>query len=93
MDVNYGGKPKHKSHKIFNKSKISPKNYKCKNPWEPSEKIYKESKIFKLKKYCNHKHLKFVCDQMNKMLPKAFLLIKPGNIFIIPEETPLMFCK
>ena len=28
MDVNYGGKPKHKSHKIFKKSKISPKNYK-----------------------------------------------------------------
>ena len=37
--------------------------------------------------------MKFVCDQMNKMLPKAFLLIKPDNIFIIPEETPLMFCK
>ena len=43
-----------------------------KNPWEPSEQIYKESKIFKLKRYCNHKQLKFVCDQMNKMLRKAF---------------------
>ena len=41
-------------------------------------------------------NLKFVYDQMSKILPRAFekfLLIKLGNIFIMKEETPLMFHK
>ena len=61
-----------------------------KNPREPSEQIYKESKIFKLKDIVTISNLKFVYYQMNKILPRAFamfLLIKADNIFIIQEET------
>ena len=43
-----------------------------KNPWEPSEQIYKDPKIFKLKDIITISNLKFVCDQMNNILPKAF---------------------
>ena len=67
-----------------------------KNPWEPIEQIYKESKIFKLKDIVTISNLKFVYDQINKILPRVlehFLLIKPDNIFIIQEGTPLMFHK
>ena len=66
-----------------------------KNPWDPIEEIYKESKIFKLKDIVAISTLKFVHDQMNKLLPRVFekfLLIKP-DIFIIQEETPLIFRK
>ena len=67
-----------------------------KNPWEPLEQIYKESKIFKVKDIVTISNLKFVYDQMYKVLPGVFekiLLIKPDNIFIIQEETSLMFRK
>ena len=67
-----------------------------KNPWEPIEQKYKESKMFKLKDIVTISNLKFVYDQMNKLLPRVFeknLLIKPDNMFIIQEETPLMFRK
>ena len=36
-----------------------------KNPWEPIEQIYKESKIFKLKDIVTISNLKFVYDQIN----------------------------
>ena len=65
-----------------------------KNPWEPSEQIYKESKIFKLKDIITISNLKFVYDQMNNILPWVFensLLTKPDNMFIIQEETTLIF--
>ena len=42
------------------------------NPWEPKEQIYKESKIFKLKYIVTISNLKFVYDQMNKILPRVF---------------------
>ena len=67
-----------------------------KNPWELIEQIYKESKIFKLKDIVTINNSKFAYDQMNKILPRVFenlLLIKPENIFIIQEKTPLMFRK
>ena len=67
-----------------------------KNPWEPIEQIYKESKIFKLKYLVTISNLKFVYDQMNKILRRVFekkLSKKPDNIFIIQEETLLMFHK
>ena len=43
-----------------------------KNPWDPIEQIYKESKIFKLKDIVIISNLKFVYDQMNKLLPRVF---------------------
>ena len=43
-----------------------------KNPWEPIEEIYKESKSFKLKDIVTISNLKFVYDQMNKILPRVF---------------------
>ena len=43
-----------------------------KNPWDPIEQIYKESKIFKLKDIVTISNLKFVYDQMNKLLPRVF---------------------
>ena len=43
-----------------------------KNPWDPIEQIYKESKIFKLKDIVTISNLKFVYDQMNKILPRVF---------------------
>ena len=67
-----------------------------KNPWDPIKQIYKESKIFKLKDIVTKSNLKFVYDQISRHLPRVFekfLLIKPDNIFIIQEETPLIFCK
>ena len=67
-----------------------------KNPWDQTEQIYKESKMFKLKDIVTISNLKFAYDQMNKILTRAFenfLLVKPDNIFIIQEETPLMLCK
>ena len=42
-----------------------------KNPWELIEQIYKESKIFKLKDIVTISNLKFVYDQMNKLLPRV----------------------
>ena len=42
------------------------------NPWEPIQQIYKESKIFKLKYIVTISNLKFVYDQMNKILPRVF---------------------
>ena len=71
--------------KIQNKS-LRILNFK--NPWEPIEQIYKESKIFKLKDIVTISNLKFVYNQMNKLSPRVFekkLLIKP-DIFIIQEE-------
>ena len=44
---------------------------------EPIELIYKESKIFKLKDIVTISNLKFVYDQMNKVLPRVF-----GKFFI-----------
>ena len=41
-------------------------------------------------------NLKFVYDQMSKILPRVFekfFIIKLGNIFIMQEKTPLMFRK
>ena len=55
--------------KIQNKA-VRIKNFK--NQWEPSEQIYEESKIFKLKDIVTISNLKFVYDQMNKILPRAF---------------------
>ena len=43
-----------------------------KNPWEPIEQKYKESKMFKLKDIVTISNLKFVYDQMNKLLPRVF---------------------
>ena len=51
--------------KIQNKA-VRIKNFK--NQWEPSEQIYEESKIFKLKDIVTISNLKFVYDQMNKIL-------------------------
>ena len=48
-----------------------------KNRREPIEQIYKKSKIFKLKHIVAIINLKFVYDQMNKILPRIF-----ENIFI-----------
>ena len=42
-----------------------------KNRWDPIEQIHKESKIFKLKDIVTISNLKFVYDQMNKLLPRA----------------------
>ena len=67
-----------------------------KNPWDPIEQIYKESKIFKLKDIVTIRSLKFVYDQINKHLQRVFEIFfvkKPDNIFIIQEETLLMFRK
>ena len=47
------------------------------NPSEPSEQIYTESKIFELNDIVTISNMKFVCDQMNKTLPRAF-----ENLFI-----------
>ena len=43
-----------------------------KNPWDQTEQIYKESKMFKLKDIVTISNLKFVYDQMNKILPRVF---------------------
>ena len=43
-----------------------------KNPWEPIEQVYKESKNFKVKDIVTISTLKFVYDQMNKILPSVF---------------------
>ena len=67
-----------------------------KNPWDPIEQIYKESKIFKLKDIVTISNLKFVYNQINKLYQeflKKHLLIKPDNILKIQEETLLMFRK
>ena len=56
--------------KIQNKA-VRIKNFK--NQWEPSEQIYEESKIFKLKDIVTISNLKFVYDQMNKILPRVSL--------------------
>ena len=72
MDVNYGGK--HKQKVLQNIEKIQNKALRIlnfKNPWEPIEQIYKESKIFKLKDIVTISNLKFVYDQMNKLLPRV----------------------
>ena len=64
---------KHTSYKIL--KKIQNKALRIinvKNPWEPSEQIFKESKNFKLKDIVTISNLKFAYDQMNKILPRAF---------------------
>ena len=43
-----------------------------KNAWASIEQIYTESKIFKLKDIVTISNLKFVYDQMNKLLPRVF---------------------
>ena len=43
-----------------------------KNPWEPSEQIHKESKMLKRKDIVTISKLKFVYDQLNKILPRVF---------------------
>ena len=43
-----------------------------KKPWEPSEQIHKKSKIFELENIVTISNLKFVYDQMNKILPRSF---------------------
>ena len=55
--------------KIQNKA-LSISNFK--NPWASIEQIYTESKIFKLKDIVTISNLKFVYDQMNKLLPRVF---------------------
>ena len=63
MDVNYRGKHKHKSSKILKKIKNKPlKNLK-----------YKESKILKLKDIVTISNLKFVHDQVNKILQSFWI--------------------
>ena len=39
---------------------------------EPSEQIYKESKIFKLEDIMTINNFRFVYDQMSNILPRAF---------------------
>ena len=48
-----------------------------KNPWEHIEQKCKESKMVKLKDIVNISNLKFVYDQMNKILPRV-----SENLFI-----------
>ena len=48
-----------------------------KNPWDQTEQIYKESKMFKLKDIVTISNLKFVYDQVNKILPRV-----SENLFI-----------
>ena len=42
------------------------------NTWQPSEQIYKESKIFKLRDSVTIINLELVYDQMKKILPRIF---------------------
>ena len=68
MDVNYGDKHLENIEKIQNNA-VQVLNFK--NPWEPIEQIYKESKIFKLKYIVTISIFKFVYDQVNKTLPRV----------------------
>ena len=54
------------------------------NSWEPSEKIRKESKIFKLRDIVAINNLRFVYDQMNKILKRtceSFFINKTSQNF------------
>ena len=42
------------------------------NSWQPSEQIYKESKIFKLRDSVTIINLELAYDQMKKILPRTF---------------------
>ena len=42
------------------------------NSWQPSEQIYKESKIFKLRDSVTIINLELAYDQMKKILPSTF---------------------
>ena len=72
MDVNYGGKHKQVLQNIEKIQNKALRIINLKNSWEPSEQIYKESKMFKLKDIVTISNLKFVYDQMNKLLPRVF---------------------
>ena len=73
MDINYGGKHKHMSYKILKKNQTKAlRIMNFKKPWEPSEQIYKKPKIFKLENILTISNLKFVYDQINKILPRSF---------------------
>ena len=88
MDVNYGGK-----HKVLqNIGKIQNKAVRIinfKSPWEPSEQIYQEYKIFKLNDNVTISNLKFVYDQRNKILPwvfeNFFINNTTGNSLDVPQ--------
>ena len=72
MDVNYGGKHKQVLQNIEKIQNKALRIINLKNSWEPSEQIYKESKMFKLKDIVTISNLKFAYDQMNKILTRAF---------------------
>ena len=66
MDVNHGGKHKHKSYKKM--KKIQNKALRIinfKNPRQPSEQMFKEATIFKLKDI-------ITISNLNNILPRAF---------------------
>ena len=42
------------------------------NTWQPSEQIYKESKIFKLRDSVTISNLELAYEQMKKVLPRTF---------------------
>ena len=42
------------------------------NSWQPSEQIYKESKIFKLRDSVTISNLELAYEQMKKVLPRTF---------------------
>ena len=60
-----------------------------KSPWEPSEQIYQEYKIFKLNDNVTISNLKFVYDQRNKILPwvfeNFFINNTTGNSLDVPQ--------
>ena len=56
------------------------------NSWQPSEQIYKESKIIKLRDSAAISNLELAYEQMKKIyrgLLEVSLLIKPVKIFVI----------
>ena len=70
MDVNYGASTNTSLIEKIQNKVLRILNFK--NPWEPIEQKYKESKMFKLKDIVTISNLKFVYDQMNKLLPRVF---------------------
>ena len=62
--------------------------------------IYKESKIFKLKHVVTISNLKFVYDQINKILSRVFennktrhLYNKIGNSLDVPQVKTTTYCS
>ena len=68
-----------------------------KNPWDQIEQIYKESKIFKLKDIVTISNLRFVYDQMNKLLPifinktRQHLYNTRGNSLYVPQVKTMTY--